>query len=68
MALPYLPGIVADGPGNVPDSLGKVSNGHGKVSDGLESRAPADREVSIKDLGLTRPGLGGTVLCLYTAT
>ena len=34
----------------------------------LETRAPADREVSIKDSGFTRPGLGGTVLCLHTAT
>ena len=31
-------------------------------------RAPADRVVSIKDSGFTRPGLGGTVLCLHTVT
>ena len=32
------------------------------------ARAPADREVSIKDSGFTRTGLGVTVLCLHTAT
>ena len=31
-------------------------------------RAPADREASIKDSGLTRTGLAVTVLCLHTAT
>ena len=30
-------------------------------------RAPADREVSIKDSWFMRPGLGGTVLCPHTA-
>ena len=29
------------------------------------SRAPADREASIKDSGFTRPGSGVTVLCLH---
>ena len=27
-----------------------------------------DSEVSINDSGFTRPGLGGTVLCLHTAS
>ena len=31
-------------------------------------RAPADREVSIKDSGFTRTGLGVTVLSLHTAS
>ena len=32
------------------------------------SRAPADHEVSVKDSGFTRTGLGVTALCLHTAT
>ena len=32
------------------------------------TRAPADREASIKDSGFTRTGFGVTVLCLHTAT
>ena len=31
------------------------------------TRAPADREASIKDSGFTRPGSGVTVLCLHCA-
>ena len=31
-----------------------------------ESRAPADREASIKDSGLTRTGLDVAVLCLHS--
>ena len=34
----------------------------------IANRAPADREVSIKDSGFTRTGLGVTVLYLHTAT
>ena len=38
----------------------------GAVGGLVEFRAPADREVSIKDSGFTRTGLGVTVLCLHT--
>jgi len=31
------------------------------------TRAPADREASIKDSGFTRPGSGVTVMCLQFA-
>ena len=31
-------------------------------------RAQADREAFIKDSGLTKPGMGVTILCLYRAT
>ena len=37
-------------------------------STGQSRRAPAHREVSIIDSGLTRPGLGETVLYLHSAT
>ena len=53
-------------------STQKDSTGVADHLEGLEmwspNRAPADRDVSIKDSGFTRPGLDGTVLCLHTAT
>ena len=50
---------------SVPCNRGQLKPG---VGIHLNTRAPADREVSIKDSGFTRTGLGVTVLCLHTAT
>ena len=44
-----------------PATLGLLKNQTYKAQQG---RAPADSEVSIKDSGLRRPGLGVAVLCL----